>query len=89
METWRVVATCAFVAGGLVLVLVGMAQVRDRTRTRGQRRTKRAEVLRAGLLGLVLVAVVALLIAYLLPSVVAWGVVAATVMLVVFITTVD
>ncbi|MFI9810613.1 hypothetical protein [Saccharothrix variisporea] len=83
METWRVVATGAFVVGGLVLVLVAMAQARDRKHARG------ADVWRAGLLGLAVVGLVAVLIAYWLPSVAAWGTVAATAMAVAFITLMD
>ncbi|MFD7652678.1 hypothetical protein ACFV4N_01705 [Actinosynnema sp. NPDC059797] len=80
METWRIVATSAFLVGGLVMVLVGMAQARDRKGAR------RGDVRRAALIGLAVVAVVAVLIAYVLPSVVAWGVVGATAIAVVFIT---
>ncbi|ACU34208.1 hypothetical protein KCV87_19325 [Actinosynnema pretiosum subsp. pretiosum] len=89
METWRVVATGAFIVGGLVLVLVGMAQVRDRVRRRSERDAKHAQVLRAALVGLVAVAAVALLIALWLPSTVAWALVAATALAIVFLTTAD
>ncbi|MER5268493.1 hypothetical protein ABTZ99_41015 [Actinosynnema sp. NPDC002837] len=80
METWRIVATSAFLLGGLVMILVGMAQARDR------KGAKRPDVMRALLIGAVVVAVVAVLIAYVLPSVLAWGVVAATAIAVVFVT---
>ncbi|MBW4719753.1 hypothetical protein [Saccharothrix obliqua] len=83
METWRIVATCSFVLGGLILVLVGVAQARDR------RNTRDADVWRAGLVGLAVVGVVAVLIAYWLPSVAAWGIVAATAIAVAFITMMD
>jgi uncharacterized membrane protein len=83
METWRTVATGLFVLGGLVMVLVAMAQVRDR------KRTSHAEVVRAGLIGLAVVAVLAALIAFWLPSVVAWALVAATAMAVFFLTMMD
>ncbi|SEQ32943.1 hypothetical protein SAMN05216188_102784 [Lentzea xinjiangensis] len=83
METWRIIATSLFALGGLVLVLVAMAQVRDR------KRSQRVEVVRAGLIGLVAVVVVTACIALWLPSVVAWGLVAATAMAVLFITMVD
>jgi uncharacterized membrane protein len=83
METWRTVATGLFVLGGLVMVLVAMAQVRDR------KRTTHAEVVRAGLIGLAVVAVLAALIAFWLPSVVAWALVAATAMAVFFLTMMD
>jgi uncharacterized membrane protein len=83
VETWRQVATGLFVLGGLVMVLVAMAQVRDR------KRTSHAEVVRAGLIGLAVVAVLAVLIAFWLPSVVAWALVAATAMAVFFLTMMD
>ncbi|MFE2750438.1 hypothetical protein ACFXGA_00375 [Actinosynnema sp. NPDC059335] len=83
METWRIVATSAFLLGGLVMILVGMAQARDR---KGARKD---DVRRALLVGAVIVAVVAVLIAYVLPSVVAWGVVGATAIAVVFVTMMD
>jgi hypothetical protein len=83
METWRAVATGLFILGGLVMVLVAMAQVRDR------RGTSHAEVVRAGVIGLAVVAVVASAIAFWVPSVVAWAVVAATAMAVFFITMMD
>jgi hypothetical protein len=83
METWRAVATGLFVLGGLVMVLVAMAQVRDR------KGASHAEVLRAGVIGLAVVAVLATAIAFWLPSVVTWAVVAATAMAVFFITMMD
>ncbi len=83
METWRAVATGLFVLGGLVMVLVAMAQVRDR------KGTSHAEVVRSGVIGLAVVAVIATAIAFWLPSVVTWGVVAATAMAVFFITMMD
>ncbi|ONI81903.1 hypothetical protein ALI22I_37580 [Saccharothrix sp. ALI-22-I] len=83
METWRIVATSSFLLGGLVMILVGMAQARDRKGAR------HADVMRAFLIGAVMVAVVAVLIAYVLPSVVAWGIVAATAIAVVFVTMMD
>jgi hypothetical protein len=83
METWRIVATGLFGAGGLVMTLVAMAQVRDR------RRSTHAEVVRAGLIALAIVAVLALLVATVLPSVAAWGLVAATAFAVFFLTMMD
>lgn len=83
METWRLVASGLFVLGGLVMVLVAMAQVRDR------KRTSHFEVIRAGLISLAVVAVLTLLIAYVLPSVVSWALVAATAMAVFFLTMMD
>ncbi|WP_367133382.1 hypothetical protein [Saccharothrix sp. HUAS TT1] len=83
METWRIVATSAFLVGGLVMILVGMALARDRKGSR------RSDVMRALLVGVVVVAVVAVLIAYVLPSVIVWGIVAATALAVVFVTMFD
>ncbi|MFD5830941.1 hypothetical protein [Lentzea sp. NPDC060358] len=83
METWRIVATSLFAIGGLVMVLVAMAQVRDRKHSR------REQVVQAGLIGLVVVVVVTIGIALWLPSVVAWALVAATAFAVLFLTMVD
>ncbi|WP_158848077.1 hypothetical protein [Saccharothrix deserti] len=83
METWRIVATGSFLLGGLVMILVGMAQARDR------KGAMPSDVWRALLIGAVMVAVVAVLIAYVLPSVIAWGIVAATAIAVVFVTMMD
>ena len=83
METWRIIATSLFGVGGLVMVLVAMAQVRDRKHSR------RTEVVQAGLIGLVVVAVITASIALWLPSVVAWALVAATAIAVLFLTMVD
>lgn len=83
METWRIIATSLFGVGGLVMVLVAMAQVRDR------KHSERKEVVQAGLIGLVVVAVITLSIGLWLPSVVAWALVAATAMAVLFLTMAD
>ena len=83
METWRIIATGLFGVGGLVMVLVAMAQVRDR------KHSHRSDVVKAGLIGLVVVAVVTVSIALWLPSVVAWALVAATAMAVFFLTMMD
>ncbi|GLY47932.1 hypothetical protein [Lentzea sp. NBRC 102530] len=83
METWRIIATGLFAVGGLVMVLVAMAQVRDR------KHSQRIQVVQAGLIGLVVVVVVTASIALFLPSVVAWALVAATAMAVLFLTMVD
>jgi uncharacterized membrane protein len=83
VETWRIVATSLFAAGGLVMVLVAMAQVRDR------KHSQRAAVVQAGLIGLAVVVVITASIALWLPSVVAWALVAATAMAVLFLTMVD
>ncbi|MFD4644499.1 hypothetical protein ACFWN2_44835 [Lentzea sp. NPDC058436] len=83
METWRIIATSLFAAGGLVMVLVAMAQVRDR------KHSQRVQVVQAGIIGLVVVVIVTASIALWLPSVVAWALVAATAMAVLFLTMVD
>lgn len=83
METWRIIATGLFAVGGLVMVLVAMAQVRDR------KHSHRAQVWQAGLIGLVVVVILTASIALWLPSVVAWALVAATAMAVLFLTMVD
>ncbi|MFD9703079.1 hypothetical protein [Lentzea sp. NPDC059081] len=83
METWRIVATSLFAVGGLVMVLVAMAQVRDR------KHSSRTQVVQAGVIGLVVVVVVTASIALWLPSVVAWALVAATAFAVLFLTMVD
>jgi uncharacterized membrane protein len=83
VETWRIVATSLFAVAGLVMVLVAMAQVRDRKHSR------RSQVWQAGIIGLVVVVVVTASIALWLPSVVAWAVVAATGFTVLFLTLVD
>jgi uncharacterized membrane protein len=83
METWRIIATGLFGVGGLVMVLVAMAQVRDR------KHSQRVDVVKAGLIGLVVVAVITVSIALWLPSVVAWALVAATAMAVFFLTMMD
>jgi hypothetical protein len=83
METWRIIATGLFGVGGLVMVLVAMAQVRDR------KHSHHADVVKAGLIGLVVVAVITVSIALWLPSVVVWALVAATAMAVFFLTMMD
>ncbi|GGM98829.1 hypothetical protein GCM10011609_41280 [Lentzea pudingi] len=83
METWRIIATGLFAVGGLVMVLVAMAQVRDR------KHSQRTQVWQAGLIGLVVVVILTASIALWLPSVVAWALVAATAMAVLFLTMVD
>jgi hypothetical protein len=83
METWRIVATSLFGLGGLVMVLVAMAQVRDR------KHSTHGEVVRAGLIGLAVLIIIAANIATWLPSVVSWGLVAATAFAVFFLTMMD
>ncbi|KAA2262243.1 hypothetical protein F0L68_13220 [Solihabitans fulvus] len=71
MQTWRVVATALFGAAGLILVLVAMAQARDR------RGATHGHVVRVGLIALLVVVLVGALILTVLPSTVAWALVAA------------
>ncbi|WP_075738116.1 MULTISPECIES: hypothetical protein [Actinoalloteichus] len=80
METWRIIATGLMVVGGLILVLVAMAQARDR------RGSTRIDVLRAGGISLALLAVCVALVATVLSPTFAWGLVAATAIAVTVIT---
>jgi hypothetical protein len=78
VETWRIIATALFAAGGLVLVPVIMAKVRERTPSGGQ-------VAIAGVVGMTAVLVVGIVMLTVLAQPVAWGIVvvvggAATVM---------
>ncbi|MCO1582182.1 hypothetical protein M8C13_41190 [Crossiella sp. SN42] len=79
METWRITATVLFIVGGLILTLVAMAQVRDR------KRTTHAAVVQAGLISVAVVAALALLVAFALPSTWAWALVAAEAIAVLFL----
>ncbi|MCP2164599.1 hypothetical protein LX83_001439 [Goodfellowiella coeruleoviolacea] len=76
-------ATSLFVVGGLVMVLVAMAQARDRKGSR------HADVVRTGLIGLGVIAVLALLQATVFPSTLAWALVAALAIAVLTLTVVD
>ncbi|RJQ74130.1 hypothetical protein D5S17_23725 [Pseudonocardiaceae bacterium YIM PH 21723] len=76
METWREIATGLFVLGGLVLVLVAMAQARDR------KGGAKGDVLRAGLIALVVLGVLTLVIATVATKTIAWALVAAVGMIV-------
>ncbi|WP_424183908.1 hypothetical protein ACOBQX_18310 [Actinokineospora sp. G85] len=69
MEPWRLFATALLVAGGLVLVLVVMAKVRDRT---GRAGTTAA----TGAVAFTVLALLCLLAMTVLPEPVAWSVVA-------------
>jgi asparagine N-glycosylation enzyme membrane subunit Stt3 len=90
VETWRIVATSSFVLGGLMLTLVGMAQVRDSIAGREQQQQGRHDqVIKAGLAGIVMVAIIALLIAFWLPSFITWGIVAATAIAIAFVMLMD
>ncbi|AOS61087.1 hypothetical protein [Actinoalloteichus hymeniacidonis] len=70
---WRAIATGLMVVGGLILVLVAMAQARDR------RGSTRVDVLRAGGISLAVLAVCVALVATVLTPTFAWGLVAATI----------
>ena len=78
MELWRTIGAVVVGTGGLLLVLVAMAQVRDNTM--GARRTGRestaARVARAAAIGLVAVAVAVVLVLTVLPPLVVWAVAA-------------
>ncbi len=83
METWRIIGTSVVGIGGLLMVLVGMAQARDSS-VRG--RMTRSEgvhsrVARAAAIGLAVLAVLVVLTLTVLPQFVVWAV-AATVWLI-------
>ena len=69
MEVWRAIPAALFGAGGLVVVLVAMAQSRDR------RGATHLTVATTGLVVLIVVAGLTLAIAGLLPVLVGWGLV--------------
>lgn len=78
METWRIFGTVAVGTGGLLMVLVAMAQARDTT-VRG--RMTRYEgthlrVTRAALIGLAVLAVLVVLTLTVLPQAVVWAITA-------------
>jgi hypothetical protein len=78
METWRVLGAIALGAGGLLLVLVAMAQARDSAvRPRSSDDGAAGRVARAALIGLSLLAVTVVLALTVLPQFVIWGVAAA------------
>ncbi|MQA09193.1 MAG: hypothetical protein GEU98_11725 [Pseudonocardiaceae bacterium] len=70
METWRIFATALLGTGGIVLVLVTMAQVRER------RNSSTAQVAISGAVAFTLLVVIGLLVATVLPAAVAWTTVA-------------
>jgi hypothetical protein len=79
MELWRVLGAVAVGSGGLLLVLVGMAQARDsavHTR-RAAYEGKGVRVARAAAIGLVIVTLTVLLVLTVLPQVVVWGIAVA------------
>jgi hypothetical protein len=79
MQTWRILGTIALGTGGLLMVLVAMAQARDSAvRRRREDDGTGGRVARAGLIGLALVAIAVVLRLTVLPQFVVWGVTAAT-----------
>ncbi|SDD85374.1 hypothetical protein [Actinokineospora iranica] len=66
METWRLIATALLAAGGLLLVLVTMAKVRDRVSSGGP-------VAVAGAIAFTILVLLCLLTVTVLPATVAWG----------------
>ncbi|MGX7823478.1 hypothetical protein ACTG9Q_00110 [Actinokineospora sp. 24-640] len=66
MEGWRILATALLGAGGLLLVLVTMAKVRDRAPAHGP-------VAMAGAVSFTILALLCLLTATVLTPPVAWG----------------
>ena len=69
LDVWRVIPAALFAAGGLVAVLVAMAQARDR------RHATHLTVATTGLVVLIVVAGLTLAIGGLLPALVGWGLV--------------
>lgn len=89
VELWRSLGAVAVGSGGLLLVLIAMAQARDsavHTR-RDAYEGKRARVARTGLIGVIIVTLAVLLALTVLPPVVVWGgaVVAWLILLVLFL----
>jgi hypothetical protein len=87
METWRVLGAMAIGVGGLLMVLVAMAQARDSAvrprgrpsyRPRGRDDGVGARVARAAGIGMLLLVIMVVLTLTVLPQVVVWGVAAAT-----------
>ena len=71
METWRVIAGVLIGFGGLILVLLAMAQTRDR------KGATNSTVALSGAISLTVVALLCVLSLTVLPGPVVWGVVAA------------
>jgi hypothetical protein len=78
MEVWRVLGAAAVGGGGLLLVLVAMAQTRDSTvrARRTGRESTAARVARTAGIGLVAVALAVVLVLTVLPPLVVWAVAA-------------
>lgn len=79
METWRIIGGAAAGCGGLLLVLVAMAQARDSVvHGRATRLdTPNQRVARSAAFGLTVVTVMVLLCLTVLPMLVVWSVAAA------------
>nr|WP_042184609.1 hypothetical protein [Kibdelosporangium sp. MJ126-NF4]CEL16403.1 hypothetical protein [Kibdelosporangium sp. MJ126-NF4] len=71
METWRVIAGVLIGFGGLILVLLAMAQTRDR------KGATNSTVALAGAISLTVVVLLCVLSLTVLPGPVVWGIVAA------------
>ncbi|ONI78934.1 hypothetical protein ALI144C_29730 [Actinosynnema sp. ALI-1.44] len=71
METWRVIAGVLIAFGGLILVLLAMAQTRDR------RGATNSTVALAGVIAFTVVTLLCVLSLTVLPGAVVWGIVAA------------
>jgi hypothetical protein len=76
MEAWRVIAGVLLGAGGLVLVLLTMAQVRDR------KGSTHGSVALSGAIAFVVLAIVCLLSLTVLPATLVWGLVVAVAVIV-------
>ena len=77
METWRIIATCLWALGGVVMTLLMTGKVRDE-RHRGP-----GDIARVALWSSVFFAVGCLLIATVLAGTIVWGLVAAQYMILV------
>ncbi|ALG05798.1 hypothetical protein [Kibdelosporangium phytohabitans] len=71
METWRVIAGVLIGFGGLILVLLAMAQTRDR------KGATNSTVALAGAISFTVVTLLCVLSLTVLPGAVVWGIVAA------------
>nr|WP_158887696.1 hypothetical protein [Amycolatopsis anabasis] len=68
MEAWRIIAAAVLAVAGIVLTLIVMAKVRDRTQNSGQ-------VAISGAVTLTTLALLAVLMLTVLPGVVTWAIV--------------
>ena len=78
MEVWRAIGAVVVGIGGLLLVLVAMAQVRDNavSRRRTGLESTAARVARTAAIGLLAVALIVVLVLTVLPPLVVWAVAA-------------